>query len=109
MYLIYGHFAVCYCGQSQRTVPCTPENSMIVYYSCRKPCGKKLACGNHTCQTPCHVGPCGPCSALTVHSCPCGKRPLTQDELDNRTSCLQSVQTCGQPCEKPLECGPPGM
>lgn len=99
---------MCYCGQSQRMVPCSPENSMVVYYSCGKSCGKQLACGNHTCQTPCHDGPCKPCSALTVHSCPCGKRILTQDEIDNRTSCLQPVQTCGQRCEKPLECGPPG-
>lgn len=103
------YVTVCYCGKSQRKVQCTPENSMIVYYSCGKLCEKQLSCGNHICLTPCHVGPCGSCNALNINSCPCGKRLLTQDELKNRISCTQPVVTCNQPCGKPLECGPPGM
>lgn len=102
-------FVACYCGQSQRKVPCTPENAMVVYYSCGNPCGKQLSCGNHFCETPCHIGPCKPCSGLNVSKCPCGKRSLTQDELEKRTLCTQPVPTCGQMCERPLECGPPGM
>lgn len=103
------YFIVCYCGRSQRKVPCTPENAMVVYYSCGEPCGKKLSCGNHSCQNACHTGPCEPCRSLDVNRCPCGKQPLTQDDLSNRVSCIQPIPTCGQQCEKPLECGPPGV
>lgn len=99
---------MCYCGQLQRQVPCTPENAMVVYYSCEKRCGKKLSCENHFCQTLCHMGECEPCKALDIYSCPCGKRLLTQNELSNRTLCTQPVPVCGQQCGKPLECGPPG-
>lgn len=108
--LLYGHiFTACYCGQSQRKVPCTSENAMIVYYSCGKPCGKELPCENHLCQKPCHSGQCEPCKALNVSTCPCGKRSLTRDELYSRTSCTQAIPICNQLCERPLECGPPGM
>lgn len=109
MYLWIYYSAVCYCGRSQRKVPCTPENSMVVFYSCGNICGKELSCKNHFCQIPCHIGDCEPCKALDIKSCPCGKLPLTQDELSNRILCTQPVPTCDQPCGKPLECGPPGM
>jgi len=100
---------VCYCGKSKRQVPCTPENAKVIYYTCGNLCEKKLSCENHLCQKLCHVGQCDPCIALSVNTCPCGKRPLTENELCNRTSCIQPIPTCGQPCGKPLECGPPGM
>lgn len=98
---------MCYCGKSERQVPCTPENAMVIYYSCGNLCEKKLSCENHLCQKLCHVGQCDPCIALSVNRCPCGKRPLTEDELVNRILCTQPVPTCDQPCGKPLECGPP--
>lgn len=103
------YFAVCYCGRSQRQVLCTRENSMVVYYSCGEPCEKKLSCGNHLCQKPCHSGQCELCKTLVVDTCPCGKQLLKQNELNNRTSCAQPIPTCGQTCAKPLECGPPGV
>lgn len=99
---------MCYCGKSQRQVPCTLENAMVVYYSCGNLCGKKLSCENHFCEKTCHTGPCGTCKALNVTSCPCGKKQLTQDELSNHSSCTQPIPTCDQPCGKYLECGPPG-
>ncbi|XP_008185487.1 protein shuttle craft [Acyrthosiphon pisum] len=102
-----GCLQICYCGKSKRQVPCTPENAMVVYYSCGNLCEKQLSCKNHLCQKLCHVGQCDPCIALSVNRCPCGKRPLTEDELSNRTLCIQPVPTCDQPCGKPLECGPP--
>ncbi|XP_025197835.1 protein shuttle craft-like isoform X2 [Melanaphis sacchari] len=98
---------ICYCGKSERQVPCTQENAMVMYYSCGNLCEKKLSCENHLCQKVCHVGQCDPCIALSVNRCPCGKRSLTEDELGNRTLCTQPVPTCDQPCGKPLECGPP--
>lgn len=82
---------------------------MVVYYSCGNICQKELSCKNHYCQKPCHIGQCEPCKALDIKSCPCGKRPLTEDELSTRTLCIQSVPTCGHQCGKPLECGPPGI
>lgn len=106
---IYIYFTVCYCGRSQRQVPCTPENAMVVYYSCGQTCGKKLSCESHFCQKPCHTGPCEPCDALNVNRCPCGKRLLTEEELSDRILCTQPVPTCDKPCGKPLQCGPPGV
>lgn len=101
-------FTVCHCGRSQRQVPCTRENSMVVYYDCGKLCGRKLSCENHSCQKLCHSGQCEPCEVLAIDKCPCGKRYLTQDELIDRKSCAQPIPTCDQLCGKPLECGPPG-
>jgi len=79
---------------------------MVMYYSCGNLCEKKLSCGNHLCLKPCHDGQCDPC--ITVNRCPCGKRPLTEDELSNRTLCTHPIPICNQLCGKPLECGPPG-
>ncbi|XP_050533933.1 protein shuttle craft-like [Daktulosphaira vitifoliae] len=98
---------VCYCGSSQRQVPCTRENAMVVYYSCSKPCNKKLSCNNHVCQQLCHMGQCEPCAKLIADRCPCGKRLLSKDELDNRKSCTLPIPTCNELCEKPLGCGQP--
>ncbi|XP_026813694.1 protein shuttle craft-like isoform X1 [Rhopalosiphum maidis] len=98
---------MCYCGKSEREVPCTQENAMVMYYSCGNLCEKKLSCENHLCQKICHVGQCDPCIALSVNRCPCGKRLLTENELGTRTLCTQPIPTCDLPCGKPLECGPP--
>lgn len=100
---------MCYCGSSQRQVPCSRENAMVVYYSCGKPCNKKLSCNNHVCQQLCHMGSCEPCAQLIADRCPCGKRLLSKDELDNRKSCTLPVPTCNELCEKPLGCGQPGI
>lgn len=72
-------------------------------------CEKKLSCNNHTCKKTCHIGPCEPCKSLEIDRCPCGKKMLTQEELNNHTSCTQPIPTCGDSCQKPLECGPPGL
>lgn len=80
-----------------------------MYYGCGNLCGKKLSCENHLCQKPCHIGQCDPCIAVSVNRCPCGKRQLTEEELNNRTLCTQPIPTCDQPCGKPLQCGPPRM
>lgn len=41
--------------------------------SCGQTCGKKLSCGNHTCQQTCHEGECQPCSIKAAARCYCGK------------------------------------
>lgn len=42
----------CHCGkQKPRVVRCSAKQ-----WSCGKPCGRKLLCGHHNCQQPCHTG-----------------------------------------------------
>ena len=41
--------------------------------SCAGVCGKKLGCGNHTCDDVCHPGECTPCAVIDNLRCYCGK------------------------------------
>eukprot|EP01062_Namystynia_karyoxenos_P015685 TRINITY_DN15711_c0_g1_i1.p1 TRINITY_DN15711_c0_g1~~TRINITY_DN15711_c0_g1_i1.p1 ORF type:complete len:984 (+),score=205.85 TRINITY_DN15711_c0_g1_i1:498-3449(+) len=81
-------------------------------FSCGKPCGKTLSCGNHKCDRPCHTGPCGECPLLpvAVQQCPCGKTPLWQlylekRDLQQRESCTDPIPHCSQVCGRALSCG----
>jgi transcriptional repressor NF-X1 len=58
---------------------------------CLKVCGRPLKCGNHSCASLCHKGPCGTCLEAIFEeiSCACGK------------TILQPPQACGT---KPPEC-----
>ncbi|XP_030377679.1 protein shuttle craft [Scaptodrosophila lebanonensis] len=96
----------CHCGKQQREVLCTRETHDRRHYSCSKPCGKDLACGNHKCKDSCHAGNCRPCklSPEQVSSCPCGKVEVPPKQ---RTSCLDAVPTCEGVCGKTLRCGKP--
>ncbi|KAG5134235.1 hypothetical protein JHK82_025423 [Glycine max] len=99
---------VCFCGK--RIDP--PSDLYLTPHSCGEPCGKPLqkvlvAGGNrddlcpHACVLQCHPGPCPPCKAFAPpRLCPCGKKNIT-----TRCSDRQSVLTCGQCCDKLLECG----
>ncbi|XP_043695632.1 NF-X1-type zinc finger protein NFXL1-like [Telopea speciosissima] len=101
---------VCFCGKR-------PDPSMDLYltpHSCGEPCGKPLErevagggdCNEddrcpHVCVLQCHPGPCPPCKAFAPpRRCPCGKKTIT-----TRCSDRKSMHTCGQPCNKLLECG----
>ncbi|KAJ4713568.1 NF-X1-type zinc finger protein NFXL1 [Melia azedarach] len=99
---------VCFCGK--RTDP--PSDLYLTPHSCGEPCGKPLeskvssAGGSdedlcpHTCVLQCHPGPCPPCKAFAPPClCPCGKKMIT-----TRCSDRKSVLTCGQRCNKQLEC-----
>ncbi|CAI9113728.1 OLC1v1014386C1 [Oldenlandia corymbosa var. corymbosa] len=100
---------VCYCGKR-------PDPSSDLYltpHSCGEPCGKVLEkevpgsdmskedlCP-HTCVLQCHPGPCPPCKAFAPpRMCPCGKKVIT-----TRCSDRKVVLTCGQQCDKLLDCG----
>lgn len=49
----------------------------------------------------CHPGPCPPCKAFAPpRRCPCGKNTIT-----TRCSDRSCMLTCGQHCDKLLECG----
>ncbi|XP_041040209.1 transcriptional repressor NF-X1 isoform X1 [Carcharodon carcharias] len=103
----------CYCGATFREVLCgtdKEEYDGIGYFSCQKPCDRKLNCGNHNCLQLCHPSACQPCPRLPklVHSCPCGQTPLCKLlELGypERRSCTESIPSCGKTCGKPLPCG----
>lgn len=101
---------VCFCGKRQ-----DPSSDLyLTPHSCGEPCGKPLEreipgpCLSskedlcpHVCVLQCHPGPCPPCKAFAPpRPCPCGKKVIT-----TRCSDRKSVQTCGQLCDKPLDCG----
>ncbi|KAJ8277037.1 hypothetical protein GJAV_G00070760 [Gymnothorax javanicus] len=104
---------VCFCGAQSREVPCGTDRDNFDgtgHFSCQKLCGKQLDCGNHSCQQPCHAGPCLSCPRLPrlVRSCPCGQTALSKLlELGyaERSSCTDPIPSCGKSCGKPLPCG----
>ncbi|KAJ8771971.1 hypothetical protein K2173_027148 [Erythroxylum novogranatense] len=100
---------LCFCGK--RTDP--PSDLYLTPHSCGEPCGKPLEReiasmgGNkddlcpHVCVLQCHPGPCPPCKSFAPpRLCPCGKKVITTRCYDRK-----SVLTCGQRCDKLLECG----
>ncbi|XP_058986249.1 protein shuttle craft isoform X1 [Musca domestica] len=94
----------CHCSKNERQVTCTRESHLKHVYSCGKPCGKDLSCGNHKCNQCCHGGECKPCkmSPDLVTSCPCGKMPIVAEQ---RKSCLDPIPLCEGVCGKTLKCG----
>ncbi|KAL3617605.1 NF-X1-type zinc finger protein nfxl1 [Castilleja foliolosa] len=100
---------VCFCQKR----PDPPSDLYLTPHSCGEPCGKQLereihgsGMGNedicpHVCVLQCHPGPCPPCKAFAPpRRCPCRKKVIT-----TRCSDRKSVLTCGQQCEKLLDCG----
>ncbi|KAK6921402.1 Zinc finger, NF-X1-type [Dillenia turbinata] len=100
---------LCFCGK--RLDP--PSDLYLTPHSCGEPCGKPLekqvqGSGEideelcpHACVLQCHPGPCPPCKAFAPpRACPCGKKVIT-----TRCSDRKSLVTCGQRCDKLLECG----
>ncbi|XP_004512772.1 NF-X1-type zinc finger protein NFXL1 [Cicer arietinum] len=100
---------VCFCGK--RVDP--PSDLYLTPHSCGEPCGKPLerevlVTGGrkddlcpHACVLQCHPGPCPPCKAFAPpRLCPCGKKKIA-----TRCSDRQSDLTCGQQCDRLLECG----
>ncbi|XAR65419.1 hypothetical protein NMG60_11009545 [Bertholletia excelsa] len=99
---------LCFCGKRQDP----PTDLYLIPHSCGEPCGKPLekdvlgAGGSredqcpHVCVLQCHPGPCPPCKAFAPpRLCPCGKKVIT-----TRCSDRRSVLTCGQRCDKLLDC-----
>lgn len=99
---------LCFCGKR----PEPPSDLYLTPHSCGEPCGKPLekdapGAGEnkgdvcpHVCVLQCHPGPCPPCKAFAPpRLCPCGKKIIS-----TRCSDRRSVLTCGQPCEKLIDC-----
>ncbi|KAJ4792936.1 NF-X1 type zinc finger family protein [Rhynchospora pubera] len=101
--------ASCFCRKKTEMVLCgemaikgeLKENAGVFF--CDLVCGRKLACGNHTCSDSCHPGPCGECEFVPtkIKTCHCGKTPLEKE----RESCLDPIPTCSEVCAKALPCG----
>lgn len=68
--------------------------------SCKKPCGKRLACG-HSCEQVCHARKCLPCLRTVSINCRCGRNEFN-------TICHQGTEEspqCLRVCKVPLNCG----
>ena len=50
----------CHCGKEDRTAACASPD-VPLSYSCGAPCGRRLDCGNHSCEAVCHADECAPC------------------------------------------------
>uniref|UniRef100_A0A7N0VHK1 NF-X1-type zinc finger protein NFXL1 n=1 Tax=Kalanchoe fedtschenkoi TaxID=63787 RepID=A0A7N0VHK1_KALFE len=98
----------CFCRK--RVDP--PSDLYLTPHSCGESCGKPFekeapVAGNskdylcpHVCVLQCHPGPCPPCKAFAPPClCPCGKKMIT-----TRCSDRRSVLTCGQRCDRLLDC-----
>ncbi|XP_073198218.1 NF-X1-type zinc finger protein NFXL1 isoform X4 [Lepidochelys kempii] len=83
----------CVCGRqiTERLCACP-------FWQCEQVCGRTLPCGNHTCEQVCHSGPCGECPRSGKRPCPCEKSMFF-------LPCTEDVPTCGDSCDKVLECG----
>lgn len=67
--------------------------------NCDSICGKKLACGKHTCPFLCHNGPCmDPCSQVDVKSCACHQK------LFSVPCQFHSEPRCNVKCESLMSC-----
>ncbi|KAF5336563.1 hypothetical protein D9611_006507 [Ephemerocybe angulata] len=77
----------CACGKKEiSNVKCSLEKDKV---SCGTVCGKLMSCGFHHCESLCHGGDCGTCTA------PCGKA---------RKLCFPNHHPCTRPCHAPSAC-----
>lgn len=84
----------CYCGKS---TPTTKRCSASTW-SCNTECGRRLACGTHTCNNFCHPGPCHTCPKTSTQACLCQKAKEPRP-------CASPPWRCGTKCGKLLKCG----
>jgi len=100
----------CRCGKSSEMVPCQEEKEI----RCEAVCGKRLACGRHSCAIICCPGDCGPCPLTLPRPCPCGQeiRPgkecnasMSTDGLSSSAASPVAESSCGRTCNKFLPCG----
>ncbi|XP_015745022.2 NF-X1-type zinc finger protein NFXL1-like [Python bivittatus] len=82
----------CVCGKQIAERQCASP-----LWQCDEVCGRTLSCGYHVCEQICHSGFCGECPRSGKRSCPCGKSKFS-------LPCTEDVPTCGDSCDKVLEC-----
>uniref|UniRef100_A0A8C4X3S7 Nuclear transcription factor, X-box binding like 1 n=1 Tax=Erpetoichthys calabaricus TaxID=27687 RepID=A0A8C4X3S7_ERPCA len=83
----------CLCGASVSERLCASPA-----WQCDRVCGNVFPCGYHTCEIVCHSGSCGDCPRSGNRVCPCGKSKYY-------LPCTDDVPTCGDTCDKLLDCG----
>ncbi|KXS20238.1 hypothetical protein M427DRAFT_405279, partial [Gonapodya prolifera JEL478] len=85
----------------------------VYSFACGEPCGRKLDCGDHKCELPCHKrhvegsseSGCPPCAkGLRKGTCGCGKMTLSQLGISRSTNCTAATPSCARPCQKSLGC-----
>lgn len=93
----------CFCGGAVTKLPCAVASKG---YACGEVCGRMLTCGNHRCESICHLRECPPCatSVEVVTTCACGKVEISDEERRKRTSCSDPLPSCGGLCAKDLGC-----
>lgn len=108
----------CYCGMKSTSRRCV-ETNYDTGWSCGQICGDLMACGEHTCQRPCHEGLCGACEVDVDCRCYCGKterRMACCDKTDEKPSDRarpstgtperwKGAFTCANLCERSFDCG----
>ncbi|KAK3604749.1 hypothetical protein CHS0354_017856 [Potamilus streckersoni] len=101
----------CPCGKSLleelNTMPRTSCLDPIP--TCTNMCSKTLACGpegsKHTCNYPCHVGPCGDCQGQTTLKCRCGAVEKVFDCFEVSKFTANNPFLCDKRCNKKKNCG----
>uniref|UniRef100_A0A3Q2EC04 Nuclear transcription factor, X-box binding-like 1 n=1 Tax=Cyprinodon variegatus TaxID=28743 RepID=A0A3Q2EC04_CYPVA len=83
----------CLCGQAKPL----PRRCSNKAWSCQQPCGKLLACKQHTCSQTCH-SECPPCPRVSLQRCVCGKEATERP-------CASPRWSCQQVCGARLSCG----
>ncbi|KAK6587518.1 hypothetical protein PZA11_000808 [Diplocarpon coronariae] len=71
---------------------------------CLRVCGRPLKCGNHSCSSLCHKGPCASCLEAVFEdiSCACGKTVLQPPQ-----PCGTKPPECRFDCTRQRNCGHP--
>jgi hypothetical protein len=72
-------------------------------HTCSRPCGKPLSCGRHSCDNPCHSGPCAECGHVDYTAplrCACGRTSMPPP-----VRCGTTLPPCRYPCPIPRACG----
>lgn len=90
----------CPCGRTSLKVLAEPRKSCTSPIpNCDSTCGKKLACGRHTCPFTCHDGPCmDPCIQIETVRCSCHKN------LYSVPCQFKEQPRCDTKCESLMSC-----
>ncbi len=83
----------CFCGQSAPAARRCFDRD----WSCGRPCGRMMNCGQHPCPRPCHEGDCGPCQRTSMQLCLCKRN-------QKHILCAEPQWRCEEKCGKRLGC-----
>lgn len=103
----------CYCGNTTMSLRCgrmTTAGEMPL--ACGAICKRKLQCGNHECEQPCHPGDCLPCEEVSKSKCYCGRAEKNLNCGDGTLrECSDGQErwtgrfSCEEVCARSYDCG----